>query len=80
MQHARASHTALASVWLASTEQIGWRYQGRQWLQVYLPLMCIGAFIAVGLFSAVVSFRAGRRSGSRERMTRLSASTVGSAR
>lgn len=59
MQHARASHTALASVWLGSTEQIGWRYQGRQWLQVYLPLMCIGAFIAVGLFSAVVWFRGG---------------------
>ncbi|WP_139236264.1 sensor histidine kinase [Rugamonas rubra] len=59
LQHGRASHTALASVWLGSTEQIGWRYQGRQWLQVYLPVMCIGAFIAVGLFSAVVWFRRG---------------------
>ncbi|OYO32431.1 hypothetical protein CD932_05335 [Janthinobacterium sp. PC23-8] len=59
LQHGRASHTALASVWLGSTEQIGWRYHGRQWLQVYLPVMWIGAFISAGLFSAVVWFRGG---------------------
>ena len=54
IDHPRNSRTALASVWLGSTDEIGWRYQGRQWLQVYLPLMCVGAFVAVGVFSAFV--------------------------
>jgi signal transduction histidine kinase len=54
IEHPRSSRTALASVWLGSTDDIGWRYHGRQWLQVYLPLMCIGAFVAVGVFSAFV--------------------------
>ncbi len=54
MQHPRGSRTALASVWLGSSDEIGWRYQGRQWQQVYVPLMSIGAFVAVGVFSAFV--------------------------
>lgn len=54
IEHPPSTRTALASVWLGSTSDIGWRYHGRQWLQVYLPLMCIGAFVAVGVFSAFV--------------------------
>ena len=54
IEHPRSSQTALASVWLGSTDEIGWRYHGRQWLQVYVPLMSIGAFVAVGVFSAFV--------------------------
>ncbi|USX24020.1 sensor histidine kinase [Oxalobacteraceae bacterium OTU3CINTB1] len=54
IQHPPSSRAALASVWLGTTDDIGWRYHGRQWLQLYLPLMCIGAFVAVGVFSAFV--------------------------
>lgn len=59
LQHARSSHTALASVWLGPSDEIGWRYQGRQWLQLFLPIMCVGAFMAVGLFSLFIWLRRG---------------------
>ena len=59
MQQPRQLRSALASVWLGPDVAIGWRYQGRQWLQLYLPLMSVGAFLGVGLFSFVIWRRGG---------------------
>ena len=57
LQYVRHTNTALASVWLGSSAALGWRYQARQWLQVYIPMMSSGAFLAVGLFALVVWFK-----------------------
>lgn len=59
LQHSRNTHTALASVWLGPPAALAWRYHGRQWLQVSVPVMSSGAFLAVGLFSLFVWFRRG---------------------
>lgn len=59
LQHRQGTPTALASVWLGPSAAIGWRYQARQWLHIYLPVMSIGAFTAVGIFSLFAWFRRG---------------------
>ena len=63
LQHQRSTDAAVASMWLGSADAIAWRYQGRQWLQLYLPVMGVGAFLAVGLFAALVWLRRGSGAG-----------------
>lgn len=59
MQAPRHLRSALASMWLGPSDLISWRFKARQWLQVYLPVMSIGAFLAVGVFSFVIWCRRG---------------------
>lgn len=63
LQHRRSTDTAVSSMWLGSADAVGWRYQGRQWLQFYLPVMGAGAFLAVGLFSLFVWIKRGSGAG-----------------
>ena len=51
MSHAAHNRTALSSLWLGPADAIRWRYLGRDWLQLQVPAMGAGAFLAVGLFA-----------------------------
>ncbi len=51
MAHPAHTRTALASMWLGPPEAIEWRHLGRELLQVTVPEMGGGAFLAVGLFA-----------------------------
>jgi signal transduction histidine kinase len=51
MAHASYNRTALSSMWLGPADAIRWRYLGRDWLQMHVPAMGAGAFLAVGLFA-----------------------------
>jgi signal transduction histidine kinase len=57
MAHPAHTRTALASVWLGHPDSIRWRYMARQWLQLQVPAMGGGAFLAVGLFAFFVWLR-----------------------
>lgn len=63
VQHPRRATPALASLWLGADEAIGWRYQGRLWAQLYVPVMGVGAFFAVGIFALFVWLRRGGGAG-----------------
>lgn len=60
MAHAAHNRTALSSLWLGPADAIGWRYLGRDWLQMHVPAMGAGAFLAVGLFAFFVWLRGER--------------------
>jgi signal transduction histidine kinase len=57
MAHPAHTRTALASLWLGHPDSIRWRYVARQWLQLQVPAMGAGAFLAVGLFALFVWLR-----------------------
>lgn len=58
--HEAHTRTALSSLWLGTSEAIRWRYLGRDWLQMQVPAMGAGAFLATGLFAFFVWLRGDR--------------------
>lgn len=60
MAHPAHTRTALSSLWLGSSEAIRWRYLSRDWLQMHVPAMGGGAFLAVGMFAFFVWLRGER--------------------
>ena len=57
MQHDVSSYTALTSVWLGPSAALKWRFEARQWLQLHIPAMSGGAFLAVGCFAFFIWLR-----------------------
>ncbi len=54
MAHQNHTKTALSSLWIGPSEAIRWRYLARDWMQVQVPAMGGGAFLAVGFFAFFV--------------------------
>jgi signal transduction histidine kinase len=50
----RNSGSGLSTVWVGHEDDLSWRYQARQMLQVQLPFMGSAAFLAVGAFAFAV--------------------------
>jgi signal transduction histidine kinase len=63
MQHDFSSYTALASVWLGPSAGLKWRFEARQWMQLHIPAMSGGAFLAVGCFAFFIWLRGKQVSG-----------------
>lgn len=57
IEHLRNSGSALSTVWVGSADSLVWRYQLRQLLQVQLPFIGSGAFLAVGFFALAIWIR-----------------------
>lgn len=54
MQHRGGTGGTLSTLWVGNEQQIGWRFQLRDWLQWELPFMANATFLAIGLFALAI--------------------------